>query len=111
MIKSSFIVHFDIETYSQYLKRSNQKITNHAKLLKPCLASYILKCNYDEKFSKKCQIFTGFNCVLKMLYNLLTKDNDYINDVIEKYFNKEIEYNPNLSKFNKKYVICVIKKY
>ena len=36
-----------------------------------------------------------------MLYNLLTKDNDYINDIIEQHFNKEIEYNPNLSKFNK----------
>ena len=43
-----------------------------------------------------------------MLYNLLTKDNDYINDVIEKHFNKPIEDNPILSK---KYVICVIKKY
>ena len=36
-----------------------------------------------------------------MLYNLLTKDNDYINDVIEKHFNKEIENNPDLSKFNR----------
>ena len=36
-----------------------------------------------------------------MLYNLLTEDNDYINDVIEKYFNKEIEDNPDLSKFSK----------
>ena len=24
-----------------------------------------------------------------MLYNLLTTDNDYINDIIEKHFNKE----------------------
>ena len=36
-----------------------------------------------------------------MLYNLLTKDNDYINDIIEQHFNKEIEDNPGLSKFNK----------
>ena len=36
-----------------------------------------------------------------MLYNLLTTDNDYINDIIEKYFNKEIEDNPDLSKFNR----------
>ena len=36
-----------------------------------------------------------------MLYNLLTKDNDYINDIIEQHFNKEIEDNPDLSKFNK----------
>ena len=54
MIKSPFIVYFDIETYSQYLKGLNQKITNHEKLLKPFLVSYILICNYDEKFSKKC---------------------------------------------------------
>ena len=36
-----------------------------------------------------------------MLYNLLTTDNDYINDIIEKYFNKEIENNPDLSKFDR----------
>ena len=101
MIKSPFTIYFDIETYSQYLKRSNQKITNHEKLLKPYLVSHILKCNYYEKFSKKCQIFTGFNCVSKMLYNLLTKYNNYINDVIAKHFNKPIEDNPDLSKFNK----------
>ena len=35
-----------------------------------------------------------------MLYNLLTTDNRYINDVIEIYFNKEIEDNPDLLKFN-----------
>ena len=52
MIKSPFTIYFDIETYFQYLKRSNQKITNHQKLLKPYLVSYILKCNYNEKFSK-----------------------------------------------------------
>ena len=55
------------------------------------MLSYILICNYNEEFSKKCQVFTGFNCVSKMLHNLLTIDNDYINDIIEKYFNKEIE--------------------
>ena len=42
MIKSPFTVYFDIETYFQYLKRSNQKITNLEKLLKPYLVSYIL---------------------------------------------------------------------
>ena len=111
MIQSPFTIYFDIETYFQYLKRSNQKITNHEKLLKPYLVSYILKCNYDEKFSKKCQIFTGFNCVSKMLYNLLTKDNDYINDIIEKHFNKEIEDNPDLSKFNRNICHLCNKKY
>ena len=29
-----------------------------------------------------------------MIYNLLTKDSDYINDIIEQHFNKEIENNP-----------------
>ena len=29
MIKSPFCIYFDIETHSQYLKRLNQKITNH----------------------------------------------------------------------------------
>ena len=84
--------------------KKNQKITNYEKLIKPYLVSYILKCNYNEKFSKKCKIFVGFNCISKMLYNLLTVDNDYINDIIEIYFNKEIEDNPDLLKFNKK--IC-----
>ena len=101
MIKSPFTVYFDIETYSQYLKRSNQKTINHEKLLKPYLVSYILKCNYNENFSKKCQIFVGFNCISKMLHNLLIINNDYINDIIEKHFDKEIEDNPDLSKSNK----------
>ena len=74
--------------------------------LKPYLVSYILKCNYNEKFSKKSQIFVGFRCIEKVLFNLLTVDNDYINDIIEKHFNKEIEDNPDLSKFNKN--ICHI---
>ena len=47
--------------------------------------------------------------VFQKCYNLLTKDNDYINDIIEQHFNKEIEDNPDLSKFNKIYVIYVIK--
>ena len=112
MIKSPFTVYFDIETYSKYLKKkTNQKITNHERLLKPYLVSYILKCNYNENFSKKCQIFTGFNCVSKMLYNLLTTDNDYINDIIEKHFNKPIEDNPDLPNLIKVYVIYVLKKY
>ena len=34
MIKSPFTIYFDIETYSQYLKKTNQKIQdkNHEKL-------------------------------------------------------------------------------
>ena len=46
-----------------------------------------------------------------MLYNLLTTDNDYIIDVIEKYFNKEIEDNPDLSKFNRNTCHLCNKKY
>ena len=111
MIKIPFTIYFDIETYFQYLKRSHKKITNHQKLLKPYLVSYILKCNYNENFSKKCQIFTGFNCVSKMLYNLLTTDNDYINDVIEKYFNKQLKIIQIYQNLIEIYVIYVIKKY
>ena len=111
MIKSSFTVYFDIETYFQYLKRSNQKIMNHEKLLKPYLVSYVLKCYYNKKFSKKYQIFTGFNCISKILCNLLTEDNDYINYKIEKHSNKEIEDNPDLSKFNENICHLCDKKY
>ena len=46
-----------------------------------------------------------------MLHNLLTKDNDYINDIIEKHFNKEIENNPNLSKFKRNICHLCNKKY
>ena len=46
-----------------------------------------------------------------MLYNLLTKDNDYINDIIEQHFNKEIEDNPDLSKFNRNMCHLCNKKY
>ena len=46
-----------------------------------------------------------------MLYNLLTIDNDYINDIIEKLFNKEIENNPDLSKFNRNICHLCDKKY
>ena len=46
-----------------------------------------------------------------MLFNLLTVDNDYINDIIEKHFNKEIEDNPDLSKFNKSIYHLCNKKY
>ena len=46
-----------------------------------------------------------------MLYNLLTTDNDYINDIIEKHFNKEIEDNPDLSKFDKSICHLCYKRY
>ena len=99
MIKSPFTIYFDIETYSKYLKKTNQKITNHEKLLKPYLVGYI---------SKKCHIFTGFNCISKMLYNLLTKDNDFINDIILIKKLKIIQIYQNLIEI---YAIYVIKKY
>ena len=109
MIKSPFTIYFDIETYSQYLKRSNQKITNHEKLLKPYLVNYILKCNYNENLFKKCQIFTGFNCVSKMLYNLLTTDNDYINDIIKNILIKKLKIIQIYQNLIEIYVIYVIK--
>ena len=63
MIKTPFTIYYDIETYNQHLKKTKQfkKIENttHERLLKPYLIGYILKCNYDEKFSKKCQVFIG----------------------------------------------------
>ena len=63
MIKTPFTIYYDIETYNQHLKKTKQfkKIENtiHEKLLQPYLIEYILKCNYDEKFSKKCQVFIG----------------------------------------------------
>ena len=58
MIKTPFKIYYDIETYNQHLKKTKKfkKIENttHEKLLKPYLIGYILKCNYDEKFCKKC---------------------------------------------------------
>ena len=111
MIKSPFTIYFDIETYAKYYKKTNQKITKHEKLLKPYLVSYILKYNYNEKFSKKCQIFVGFNCISKMLYNLLTTDNDYINNIIENILIKKLKKILIYQNLIKKHVICVIKKY
>ena len=46
-----------------------------------------------------------------MLYNLLTKDNDYINDIIEQHFNKEIEIIQIYQNLIKIYVIYVMKEY
>ena len=67
MIKTPFTIYYDIEAYNQHLKKTKQfkKIKNatHEKLLKPYLIGHILKSNYDEKFSKKCQIFNGEECV------------------------------------------------
>ena len=61
MIKTPFTIYYDIETYNQYLKKTKQhkliKNTSHEKLLKPYLCGYILKNNYDEKFSKKSHIY------------------------------------------------------
>ena len=86
------------------LKKTKQheliKNTSHEKLLKPYLCGYILKNNYDEKFSKKSQIFTGTNCIEKMLLNLIFTEKPYINEIIQNNFNKPIEKNPDLSKFN-----------
>ena len=73
MIKTPFTIYYDIETYSQYLTKQMKKIQNtkHEQLLKPYLIGYILKNNYDDKFSKKCQIFTVDQCIEKTLLNLI----------------------------------------
>ena len=102
MIKTPFTIYYDIETYGKYLKNIQQhtKIQNttHEQLLKPYLIGYILKNNYDDKFSKKCQIFTGERCIEKMLLNLIFTERPYINKIIDENFNKPIEKNPDLSK-------------
>ena len=86
------------------LKKTKQheiiKNTSHERLLKPYLCGYVLKNNYDEKFSKKSQIFIGTNCIEKMLLNLIFTEIPYINEIIQNNFNKPIEQNPDLSKFN-----------
>ena len=104
MIKTPFTIYYDIETYNQHLKKTKQfkKIgnTTHEKLLKPYLIGYILKCNYDEKFSKKCQIFIGEQCIEKFILNLIFTERQYIYETIKLNFNKSIERNPDLTKFN-----------
>ena len=104
MIKTPFTIYYDIETYGKYLKNTKQysKIQNttHEQLLKPYLIGYILKNNYDDKFSKKFQIFICDQCVEKCLLNLIFTERPYINKIIDENFNKHIEHNPDLSKFN-----------
>ena len=55
MIKTPFTIYYDIETYGKYLKDTQQHAkvqnTKHEQLLKPYLIGYILKNNYNEKFS------------------------------------------------------------
>ena len=93
MIKTPFTIYYDIERYGQYLKKQKKKIENttHEQLLKPYLIGYILKNNYNEDFSKKCQIFTGKKCIEKMLLNLIFTERPYINKIIDENFSKPIE--------------------
>ena len=100
MIKTPFTIYYDIETYNQHLKQTNQKNTEHEKLLKPYLIGYILKCNYDDKFSKKCQIFTGVDCIEKFILSLIFTERPYIWKIIKENFNNQIERNLDLSKFD-----------
>ena len=104
MITTPFTIYHDIETYGKYLKDTKQhsKIqnTSHEQLLKNFLIGYILKNNYDDRFSKKCQIFTDDQCIEKMLLNLIFTERPYINKIIDEKFNKPIEKNPDLSKFD-----------
>ena len=51
-------------------------------------------------FQKKCQIFTGDQCVEKCLLDLIFTERPYINKIIDENFNKLIEHNSDLSKFN-----------
>ena len=100
MIKTPFTIYYDIETYGKYLKDTKQhtKIQNttHEQLLKPYLIGYILKNIYLKKFL----IFTGNQCIEKMLLNLIFTERPYINKIIDEKFNKSIEKNPDLSKFD-----------
>ena len=104
MIKTPFTIYYDVETYNQHLKKTKQfkkiKNTEHENLLKPYLIGYILKCNYDEKFSKKCQAFIGQQCIEKMMLKLIFTERQYIWEVIKLNFNKPIECNPDLTKFD-----------
>ena len=86
MIKTPFTIYYDIEIYGQYLKKIEN--TTHEQLLKPYLIGYILKNNYNEDFSKNCQIFTGKKCIEKMLLNLIFTERPYINKIIDENFNK-----------------------
>ena len=104
MIKTPFTIYYDIETYNQHLKKTKQfkkiKNTEHEKLLKPYLIGYTLKCNYDEKYSKKCQVFIGDQCIEKMILDLIFTERLYIWKIIKENFNNPIEWNPDLTKFD-----------
>ena len=69
MIKTPFTIYYDVETYGKYLKITKQysKIQNttHEQLLKAYLIRYILKNNYDNKFSLKFLLVIN---VLKNVY-------------------------------------------
>ena len=82
--------------------QQNTKIQNtkHEKLLKLYLIGYILKNNYNGKFSKKCQIFTGPQCIEKMLLNLIFTERHYINKILNENLNEPIESNLDSSKFD-----------
>ena len=101
MLKTPFTIYYDIETYGQYLKKQKKKIENttHEQLLKPYLIGYILKNNYDDKFSKKFQIFTGEKCIEKMLLNLIFTEKPYIHKIIDENFIKPIEKKSRFIKF------------
>ena len=60
----------------------------------------MMKNNYDEKYSKKCQVFIGEQCIEKMILNLIFTERLYIWKIIKEIFNKPIEMNPDLTKFD-----------
>ena len=49
---------------------------------------------------KKSQIFTGAKCIEKTSLNLIFTEKLYINEIVQNNFNKPIEQNPDLSKFD-----------
>ena len=112
MIKTPFTIYYDIETYNQHLKKTKQfkkiKNTKHENLLKPYLIGYILKCNYDEKFSKKCQVFIGDQCIEKMILNLIFTEKPYIWKIIRENFNNPIERKPLLKPLQFKFMLRLL---
>ena len=77
MIRSSFTVYFDIETYSQYLKRSNQKITKHDKIQ---TGIYEVDLTFAENLHYKFKDYTLCPEIKSIPENNLSKYQKYLNN-------------------------------
>ena len=53
-----------------------------------------------KNFLKKSQVFVGEQCIEKMILNLVYTEKLYIWKMIKENFNKPIEHNPDLTKFD-----------